>query len=108
MLEIKTIISLIAVCLSIVGYIPYLKDTIKGKTKPHAYSWFIWTLLTAIVYGLQISSGAGAGAWVTLAVTIIGFIVFILSLRNGIKEIILTDTVFFLARTSCLSTVDRC
>lgn len=94
--EIKIIISIIVVSLSIIGYIPYLRDTIKGKTKPHVYSWFIWTLLTGIVYGLQISSGAGVGSWVTLTVTIIGFIVFLLGIHKGEKDITKSDTVFFL------------
>ena len=94
--EIKTIISLFAVLLSIVGYIPYLRDTVKGKTKPHVYSWFIWTLLTGIVYGLQVGSGAGVGSWVTLAVTIIGFVVFLFGMYNGEKDITATDSVFFI------------
>lgn len=94
--EIKIIISIIAVSLSIIGYIPYLRDTIKGKTKPHVYSWFIWTLLTGIVYGLQVSSGAGVGSWVTLAVTIIGFVVFLLGMHKGEKDITKSDTVFFI------------
>lgn len=91
----KTIISLIAVVLTVVGYIPYLSDIVKRKTTPHIYSWFIWGTVTAIAYALQVSGGAGVGSWVTLAVVITMFIIFIIGLRNGKKEITNSDTVFF-------------
>jgi len=98
MTDIKTIIGIITVVLSIVAYFPYLKDIFKGKTKPHIYSWFIWGLLTSIIFGLQISAGAGAGSWVTLTVAILSFVVFFLGLRQGNKDITKTDKVFlFLA-----------
>ena len=95
MQDIKTIISLIAVFLTIVGYIPYLSDIVKRKTTPHIYSWFIWGTVTAIAYALQVSGGAGVGSWVTLAVVITMFIIFFFGLRNGKKEITSIDTVFF-------------
>ena len=94
-LEIKTAISIIAVILTIVGYVPYIRDTLKKKTTPHIYTWFIWGLVTAIAYGLQVTSGAGVGSWVTFVVAIICFFIFALGLRNGKKNITRSDTVFF-------------
>lgn len=91
----KTIISLVAVVLTIIGYIPYLRDTLKRKTTPHVYTWFIWGTVTAIAYALQVSGGAGVGSWVTLAVAIIAYIIFVFGLRNGNTDITRSDTVFF-------------
>lgn len=91
----KTIISLVAVFLTVVGYIPYLRDTVKGKTTPHVYTWFIWGTVTTIAYALQVSGGAGVGSWVTLTVAIIAYIIFALGLRNGNTDITRSDTVFF-------------
>jgi len=85
--EFKTVISIIAVLLTFIGYIPYVRDTLSGKTTPH---------VTAIAYGLQVSGGAGVGSWVTLVVVIICFFIFILSLRNGKKDITGSDTLFFI------------
>lgn len=48
---------MIAVVLTFVGYAPYIRDTIKGKTKPHVYTWFVWGLVTAIAYALQLRGG---------------------------------------------------
>lgn len=96
MLEIKTIISLIAILLTFVGYIPYIRDTISGKTKPHIYTWFIWGLVTIIAFGLQVSAGAGVGSWVTFAVAAVCVFIFVLGLRNGNKDITKSDTFFFI------------
>ena len=70
MSEIKNLLGLVATFLVLVGYIPYLRDIIKGKTKPHIYSWFLWSFVTLIAFALQISGGAGSGAFVTLAAAI--------------------------------------
>jgi len=93
--DVKAIISIIAVVLTFVGYFPYIRDTLKGKTTPHVYTWFIWAFVTAIAYGLQVSGGAGVGSWVTLSIIIACFSVFILGLRNGRKNITKLDTLFF-------------
>lgn len=62
----KSLIGLIATFLVVVGYIPYFRDIIKGKTRPHIYSWLVWILVTSIVFGLQISDSAGVAAYATL------------------------------------------
>ena len=96
--ELKTAISIAAVSLTLVGYIPYFRDIFKGKTEPHVYTWFIWGLVTAIAFGLQVSAGAGVGSWVTGVVAVVAFAICGLGLRNGKKNITKIDTLFlFLA-----------
>lgn len=95
-MDIKATLGIIAVILSIVGYVPYLRDTFSGKTTPHIYTWFIWGTVTAIAYALQVSGGAGVGSWVTLTVAIIAYIIFAIGLRNGKKDITRSDTLFFI------------
>jgi hypothetical protein len=94
--EFKIIISSVAVILGFVGYVPYLRDILKGRTKPHIYSWFIWGFLGIILFALQVSAGAGVGTWSLLAVTLISFLIFFLGLKNGQKDITKTDTLFFI------------
>ena len=96
MIPFKSVISIVAVILAFAAYIPYFRDTIAGKTTPHIYSWFIWGFLTAIVYALQVTAGAGAGSWVTLSVAVISFLIFFLGLKKGKKDITRSDTVFFI------------
>lgn len=97
MLELKEIIGVITVILGIVGYIPYLRDVLRGKTKPHVYTWFVWGLITIIIFALQISDSAGPGAWVTLVAGSISFSIFALGMRHGDKDITKSDTLFFIA-----------
>lgn len=92
----KEIVGIIAVVLTFVGYIPYIRDTRKDKTKPHIYTWFIWGLVTAIAFGLQLSADAGPGAFTTLAAAIVCFIIFGFGLRQGNHDITKSDTIFLL------------
>jgi hypothetical protein len=93
---VKNLIGLIAVTLTFVGYIPYLRDVLKGKTRPHVYSWFLWGFMTLIAFALQVSAKGGAGSFVTLAAALISLVIFALGMRQGKKDITKLDTVFFI------------
>ena len=95
-IEIKTIIAFVAVVLSIIGYAPYIRNTLKGKTIPHVYTWGIWGINAAIAFALQVSAGAGVGSLVTLTVLILNCVVIVLGLRIGKKDITTSDTVFLI------------
>mgnify|MGYP000891962209 FL=1 len=90
----KLLFTIAAVILTVAGYVPYLKDTFAGKTKPHVFSWFIWGILTAIIFALQLSAGAGFGSYVTLALAILSFFICAKSFREGDKHIKKIDVVF--------------
>lgn len=90
-MEIKVILGAIAVVIALVSYIPYFKDIHQGKTKPHAFSWLIWGILTAIAFAVQLIDGGGAGAWVTGFTAIVAFSIFFISLKKGEKNITLSD-----------------
>ncbi len=93
MLESKIIIGGIAFFLFLLGYILYVKDIFRGRTKPHAFSWLIWSVLGGIVFFAQITNNAGPGSWVIGLSMSASFFVFILSLRMGERNITLSDTV---------------
>lgn len=95
--QLKDIIGIAAIVLTFIGYIPYIRDVIDGKTHPHVYSWFLWGFVTFIAFALRVSAGAGIGAYVTFAASLMCVVVFILGMRSkGKKDITKTDTVFFL------------
>src|SRR3990172_4247534 len=93
---IKEIFGISAVVLTLIGYLPYIYDTIKGKTKPHVYSWFLWALVTFIIFALQVLGKAGVGAFVTLATAILCLTIFILGMKSGKKDITKFDTATFI------------
>lgn len=96
--NVKTILGIAAVVLMFIGYAPYIRDIFKGKTKPHVFSWMVWTVNTAIIYALQASAGAGPGSWVTLSLVAVMLFIFFLSFKRGTKDIKKIDVLFlFLA-----------
>ncbi|MFA6004994.1 MAG: hypothetical protein WC775_00730 [Patescibacteria group bacterium] len=92
----KDVLGALAVILTFIGYAPYIWDTVKGKTKPHIYSWFIWAFVTFIIFALQILGKGGAGAYTTLATAILCLTIYILGLKNGEKDITKFDTITFI------------
>jgi len=101
-MEYKIIISIVVVILSLVGYLPYIRDSLTGKTTPHTFSWFVWALGATITACLQIIKGAGVGAWVTIAVTIISWVIFIIGLFKKNKDIAWMDFVSLAAALGAL------
>ena len=86
-MTIYTLFAFLATALSIIGYIPYIRDLRKGKTKPHIFSWIIWTMMTAIFFFAQVSDGAGIGALTSGVTTILCLYVIAVSLKLSDKSI---------------------
>lgn len=89
----KATLGIIAVILTFLAYIPYYRDILKGKTHPHVYSWSLWGLLTILIVALQIKGGAGPATWVTISAGLLCLGVVFLSLKNGKKDITISDTI---------------
>src|SRR4051812_33924000 len=88
----KTLLAVIASGIAIYSYIPYVRNILGGKTKPHVFSWFIWSLLTGIGFFAQLSDNGGPGAWVSGLTATVCFGIFVLAaLRKGEKEIVTLD-----------------
>ncbi|OGC88575.1 hypothetical protein A2419_02825 [Candidatus Adlerbacteria bacterium RIFOXYC1_FULL_48_26] len=90
----KESIAIVAALLAIAGNLPYLFDIIKGRVKPHPYTWFVWSIVSCIVFFGQVVKGAGWGALPTGASEIFTIIIFLFSLKYGFKGITRTDTIF--------------
>ena len=92
----KEILASIAAALAIAGNVPYVVDILKRRVQPHAYTWFVWTIVSAIVLFGQLAKGAGVGALPTAASEVFTILIFLLSLRYGFKRVTKTDTAFLL------------
>lgn len=90
-MDYKTILGIIAVAIGLAGYIPYFRNIFYGKTKPHVFSWFVWSLLEGTAFFAQVSKGAGAGAWVTGVTALLCFGVFVAAISRGEKNITRLD-----------------
>lgn len=93
---VKETFAIIAALLAIAGNIPYLRDIWKERVQPHPYTWFVWTIVSGIIFFGQVAKGAGIGALPTAASEIFTLIIFLFSLKYGFKGIVKTDTIFLI------------
>jgi hypothetical protein len=94
-MAIKDALGFLSVVLSFIGYSNYLWSIFKKHTKPHAFSWLVWSLLMGIVFWAQLSNRGGAGAWVTGASALMCSVIAIAALRYGEKSITRGDWLAF-------------
>jgi hypothetical protein len=92
----KETIAIIASLLAVVGNVPYLRDILRKKVKPHPYTWLVWSIVSCIIFFGQVAKGAGIGALPTAASEIFTVIIFFFSLQYGFKDIKKIDTIFLL------------
>lgn len=89
----KTIFGLVSVALAATGYTSYAVTVLRGRTRPHLFSWWIWGLVMAVAAAVQLTNGAGAGAWVTVFSAAACLAIALLSLRHGDRDIAPSDWV---------------
>lgn len=78
--NIKLIFSGMAIVLALVGFVPYIALIIRGKIKPHVFSWVIWGITTTVIFFAQLEAEGGVGAWpmglsglVTIVIAILAY-----------------------------------
>jgi len=99
----KIILGYLASVIALIAYTLYIRNILINRTKPHAFSWLLWGLLTGIVFIAQTLEGGGAGAWVTGVSSIACFIIGILAFSKDTRGFLLFDWVFLGAALLALS-----
>jgi len=78
--------------LAVISFLPYLKDIFAQKTKPHIYSWLIWSILQTTGVLAMIVGHAGWGALGLGIGSLFCIFIFFLSFKYGTKNITTFDT----------------
>lgn len=86
-MSIKIFLGLVAALMAASSAYVYVRDIFRGNTKPHIYTWLIWSIVTTIGFLGQWVSGGGAGAWATGVTAVYTIGVFFLALRYGTPDI---------------------
>jgi len=94
-LDIKLVLGIASAVVAFVNYLPYLIGVVRQTLHPHAFSWIIFTIITATISVAQLTEGAGAGAWATGATSITTFLIACFALRNGGYRITRSDKLSF-------------
>jgi hypothetical protein len=63
--------------------VPYVRDTVRGSTRPHRGTWLIWTVLAIVASLSQRADGASWSVIMTGTQTVLTGFVFVLAIRHG-------------------------
>lgn len=95
-LNIKFLSAVLSTSLGFFAYFFYIRGMFRGETKPHLYTWLIWTITLAIAVA-GIWYGGGGYALVSLSIAAcITFFIFLLSFKYGTRHITKWDTALLL------------
>lgn len=81
--EARYFCGLLAGALSLMAFAPYIRDTLRGRSKPLRSSWLIWSVLASVAFVSQAAEGASASLWFAAAQTSGTLAVALLSVRRG-------------------------
>jgi hypothetical protein len=89
--------ALASVIFAVASYPPYIVSMLRGKTRPHVFSWLIWALLNTIAAFAQHAEGAGPGSWAMFFSAFICLTIALIALHSGEKKITRSDSASFIA-----------
>ena len=94
----KEALSAIAIVLTFIAFVPYIKSILSNQIKPHVFSWAIWSVTTLVVFLAQVEDGAGVGAWSTgVSGCVTVFIAYLAYWKRADISITKSDWLFFSA-----------
>jgi hypothetical protein len=86
-LTFKDFMGALAVAITLVACGIYVRQTLRGETRPHPLSWLIFGILTGTAYLVQRDEAAGAGSWVMGVTAVVCLLLCVMSLWRGDSEL---------------------
>ena len=90
------LLGLLSGFISVICYLPYIRDIVAKKTKPEKASWLIWSVLGSIAFFSQLAKGATDSLWMPGVQTFGVAVIFLLSLKYGVGGLTKRDLVALL------------
>ena len=72
----------LALLITLVANLVYIRDTLKGETKPNRVTWFLWGSVPLIAYLAAKEDGGGQQILYTLTIAVLAFAIFAASFIN--------------------------
>ncbi len=98
----QELLGAIAFAISLWGTFVYIRSILRGYTKPHLYTWIVFSILTCIAFFAQISDNAGPGAWMMFATTASCTTAALLAIKYGEKSRTMSDKIALIASLSAI------
>ncbi|MGD0062348.1 MAG: hypothetical protein ABSB76_02795 [Streptosporangiaceae bacterium] len=83
MTYIAPVLGLLAGVVSIADTVPYVRDTVRGTTRPHRGTWLIWSVLAIVACLSQRADGASWSIVMAASQAVLTSTIFLLSTRHG-------------------------
>ena len=83
MIELVVVLGLAAGLVGVLDTIPYVRDTLRGATRPHRGTWLIWGVLAIVVCLSQYADGASWSLVMAGVQAVLTSVIFGLSIRWG-------------------------
>ena len=83
-MAIAALFGILSGIVSVLDPLPYIRDVLRGTTRPHRAAWFIWSALATVALVSQLADGA---EWSVVMVAVQAFstgLVFAFSIRRGV------------------------
>jgi hypothetical protein len=87
------VLGVAAALVGIADTIPYVRDTLSGRTRPHRGAWLIWSLLSVLVFLSQRADGAAWSLAAAGAQVVLNGLVFALAASRGVGGVSVGDRV---------------
>ena len=81
--DLQGLLGQLAGAISLLGFVPYIIAIAQGKTRPNRATWWIWTVVGAMLCASYYASGARHALWVPLSYVIGPLAMALLSLKYG-------------------------
>jgi hypothetical protein len=98
----QEILGAIAFVISLWGTFVYIRSILTGETKPHLYTWLVFSILTCIAFIAQLSDNAGPGAWMVGVTALSCIATTLLSIKFGEKTRTTSDKIALIASLSAI------
>ncbi len=82
-MTLKLFFGLLSLVPAAIAYYLYFRAMFSGNIKPHAFSWFVWGMLSGIGFFTQVSAHGGIGTWTTGVTSVASLTIACFALRIG-------------------------
>ena len=77
------VLGILAGVLSVLDGVPYIRDVLRGTTRPHRGTWLIWSSLAIVALASQVAEGAEWSLVMVAAQALVTNLIFAFSIRRG-------------------------
>jgi hypothetical protein len=83
MTDVAPVLGVLAGLAGVADTIPYVRDIVRGTTRPHRGTWLIWGTLAIVVFWSQRADGASWSLIMAGSQAVLTSVVFVLAIRHG-------------------------